>query len=109
MTDTELQERLAQKLSAKLIAHTPLGDTEILNRNEIATALLPIIKAYSDEQFNNSPRAYGKTLRQFKQFQEAIEEGKTAEWHGKDYVVLSRNQYEKLKKSHEVIVITEES
>jgi len=57
----------------------------------------------------NLPRAYGKTLRQFQEFQKAIEEGKTAEWHGKDYVVLSRNQYEKLKKNQEVIVITEES
>lgn len=52
-------------------------------------------------------RASGKTIRQFEQFQEAIEEGKTAEWHSKDYVVLSRNQYEKLKKNHEVIIIRE--
>ena len=50
-------------------------------------------------------RASGKTLRQFEQFQAAIREGKTAEWHGKDYVVLSRNQYEKLKKKEGIVII----
>lgn len=47
------------------------------------------------------PRAYGKTAHQFEIFQQAIEEGKTAEWHGPDYVVLNRKRYDELTKAKE--------
>ena len=41
---------------------------------------------------NNS----GKSLRMFLEFQKAIEQGKTAEYHHPDYVVMSRKRYDEI-------------
>lgn len=49
-TNTELRERIALKLSAKRAAHTPIGDTEILNADIIARHLMPLIDQYVNQK-----------------------------------------------------------
>ena len=49
-TNEELRERIVSKLSAKLAAHTPLGDTEILNAASITAHLLPLIQSYTNAE-----------------------------------------------------------
>ena len=48
--EQELRKRIVSKLSAKLVAHTPLGDTEILNAASITAHLLPLITAHTNAE-----------------------------------------------------------
>ena len=48
--EQELRKRIVLKLSAKLAAHTPLGDTEILNAASITAHLLPLIQSYTNAE-----------------------------------------------------------
>ena len=69
----------------------------------VESAIRGVIEAYAQAKINEAetrynPRYSGKTIRQFRQFMDAIEHGKTGELHSKDYVVMSHKQYEKIQK-----------
>lgn len=71
-----IEEALAKKLSARLIAHTPLGDTELLNADLIAKHLVreieTIIKASKPERYTNNTIELPETDYQIKAYVRSV-------------------------------------